>query len=396
MIIAWVKNNLFNTWYNVVLTLLSVSFLYWFASGFLFWAFTEARWGVIGDNLPLFFAGRYPVDSQWRLWLIAAIIAFLGGLSWGCLGGGRLLNPPLLVSFSFLGLLCLVLTPVTGVNITAGLLGLLGLLLLTGLSGRRLRGFGPWLGLLWSASFLPVYWLLLGGVGLKVIPIDDLSGLVLTLVTAVISIVLCFPFGVLLALGRQTDLPVIRWLCIAYIEVVRGLPLIGILFMAQVMLPLILPIDVRPDRVIRAIAGFTIFASAYLAENVRGGLQSVSIGQKEAGKALGLNPVLITILIVLPQALKAVIPSLVGQFISLFKDTSLLAIVGLVDLLGMAQSILANPRYIGRYQEVYLFVALIYGIFCYFMSLTSRQLERSLNNEGQTNKISLTKSSNVT
>ena len=175
-------------------------------------------------------------------------------------------------------------------------------------------------------------------------PIDtnDFSGLILTLFVAIISIILSFPFGVLLALGRQSELPVIRWLSIAYIELIRGLPLIGILFMAQVMLPLILPQDMRIQRVIRAIAGFTLFSAAYLAENVRGGLQSVPKGQTEAAKALGLNGFFVLIFVVLPQALRVVIPTIVGQFISLFKDTSLLAIVGLVDLLGMSQSILAN------------------------------------------------------
>ncbi|MGB5771042.1 MAG: amino acid ABC transporter permease, partial [Crocosphaera sp.] len=160
-----------------------------------------------------------------------------------------------------------------------------------------------------------------------------------------------------------------------YIELIRGLPLIGILFMAQVMLPLILPQEMRVQRVIRAIAGFTLFSAAYLAENVRGGLQSVPKGQIEAAKALGLNTFWVLILVVLPQALRAVIPTIVGQFISLFKDTSLLAIVGLVDLLGISQSILANPKFIGRYGEVYIFVAVIYWVFCYSMSLVSRQLE---------------------
>ncbi|HAC65088.1 MAG TPA: amino acid ABC transporter permease, partial [Cyanothece sp. UBA12306] len=149
--------------------------------------------------------------------------------------------------------------------------------------------------------------------------------------------------------------------------------------MAQVMLPLILPVGTRPDRVIRAISGFTLFSAAYLAETIRGGLQSVPQGQIEAAKALGLNPIFVLVFIVLPQALKAVIPAIVGQFISLFKVTSLLAIVGLVDLLGISQSILANPKFIGRYAEVYLFISLIYWIFCYFMSWCSRKLEEKLN-----------------
>jgi general L-amino acid transport system permease protein len=186
---------------------------------------------------------------------------------------------------------------------------------------------------------------------------------------------LSFPLGILLALGRQSRLPVIRWLSIGYIEIIRGLPLIGILFMAQVMLPLILPAEWRPDRVVRAIAGLTIFSAAYLAENVRGGLQSIPKSQVEAAKALGLNTPLVITLIILPQAIRAVIPTIVGQFISLFKDTSLLAIVGLIDLLGISQSILANPKFIGDYAEVYLFIGLIYWICCYAMFLASKKLE---------------------
>jgi general L-amino acid transport system permease protein len=185
---------------------------------------------------------------------------------------------------------------------------------------------------------------------------------------------------VLLALGRQSSLPVVRWFSVFYIEVVRGLPLIGILYFAQVMLSFFLPPEFpNMDRVVRAIAGLVLFSSAYLAENVRGGLQSVPRGQAEAARALGLNPALVVLLIVLPQALKAVIPAIVGQFIGLFKDTSLLALFGLSELTGMSRSILAQPQFQGRYAEVYVFIAVIYWIFCYSMSLASRRLERQLN-----------------
>jgi general L-amino acid transport system permease protein len=197
---------------------------------------------------------------------------------------------------------------------------------------------------------------------------------------AIISITLSFPIGVLLALGRQSPLPVVRWLSILYIEVVRGLPLIGILFLAQVMFPLFLPPEFRQlDRVLRAIAGLVLFSSAYLAENVRGGLQAVPRGQSEAARALGLNSALLVLLIVLPQALKAVIPAIVGQFIGLLKDTSLLSLFGLSELIGISRSISAQPQFLGRYREVYLFDGLIYWVFCYAMSLASQRLERKLN-----------------
>jgi general L-amino acid transport system permease protein len=195
---------------------------------------------------------------------------------------------------------------------------------------------------------------------------------------ALVSIVLSFPLGVLLALGRRSSLPVIRTLCLLYIEVIRGFPLIGILFMSQLMLPLVLPAQVQLDGVVRAIAGLTLFSAAYLAENVRGGLQAIPKGQIEAAQALGFNPGLTLGLIVLPQALRAVIPAIVGQFIGLFKDTSLLSLVGLVELTGISRSIVAQPQFIGRYAEVYLFVGLLYWMFCYLMSLASRKLEKQL------------------
>jgi general L-amino acid transport system permease protein len=216
--------------------------------------------------------------------------------------------------------------------------------------------------------------------GLEETETDVWTGLLLTLLTASVSIVISFPIGVMLALGRQSELPVVRWFSILYIEIVRGLPLIGILFLAQVMLPLFLPPEFeRMDRVLRAIAGLVLFSAAYLAENVRGGLQAVPRGQAEAARALGLNSVLVVCLIVLPQALKAVIPAIVGQFIALFKDTALLALFGLLELTGISRSILAQPEFLGRYAEVYLFIGLIYWVFCYGMSLASRRLEQKLN-----------------
>ncbi len=376
--LIWLRKNLFSTWYNGILTIL----FFWLVSiGILRlvdWSLTSADWLVIASNFRLFFAGLYPLKYLWRVWATFALIVVLGGFSWG------LLAEPTVVFFNkkvliLLGLISLGLGLTTfwlGIGFSLVCWGLIGLLLLTAVLGRSLsRQFSQltnWLPLIWLVVFFLDLWLL---TGIKSVRLDNLSGLILTILVAVISIMLCFPFGVMLALGRQSKLPVIHWLSVVYIEVIRGIPLIGTLFIAQVMLPLILPPDIRPDRVIRAIAGMTIYSSAYLAENVRGGLQAVSIGQVEAAKALGLNSFYTLIFIVLPQALRAVIPSIVGQFISLFKDTSLLAIVGLVDLLGMAQKILNNPKFLGRYGEVYLFVAFIYWICCYSMSLASRRLE---------------------
>jgi general L-amino acid transport system permease protein len=380
----WLKKNLFSTWYNYILTLLSLWLVYWVASNLISWAATQAQWQVLIANFRLFFVGRYPVQALWRAWVTLGVIVGLGGISWGIFAHAAavLFNRRILVILGIVAATCIAVAIPGGWQSSLILMGMLLLLIVTALIGKQIGkkfpNFSSWLPLIWLLTFSLNIWLLLTGMNVS---LDRISGLMLTIPVAIASIVLCFPLGVLLALGRQSDLPVIRWLSIAYIELIRGFPLITILFMAQVMLPLVLPADVRPDRVIRAIAGFTIYSAAYLAENVRGGLQSIPRGQTEAAKALGLNPVYTLGFIILPQALKTVIPSMVGQFIALFKDTSLLAIVGLTDLLGMSQSIISNPKYLGRYGEVYLFVAVIYFICCYAMSLASRRLEQTGNTQ---------------
>jgi general L-amino acid transport system permease protein len=380
--LTWLKKNLFSNWYNTLLTIVSLCFIYWLGSNLIAWALTQGQWQVISKNLRLFFVGQYPEELIWRPWTTLAIIVSLGGFSWGILTRtGNLFGRTTLIILGILGAACVALSIPTGIQTSLILLGILVLLIVSSLAGRQLGNKFPalatWLPLIWLLAFFVLLWLLQGGLLLEPVRRDDFSGLILTLFVAFVSIVLSFPLGVLLALGRQSSLPAIRWLSIAYIEIVRGLPLIGILFMAQVMLPLVVPSYIRPERVIRAIAGYIFFAAAYLAENVRGGLQAVPKGQVEAAKALGLNAPLVLFFIVLPQALRAVIPTIVGQFISLFKDTSLLAIVGLLDLLGISQGILANPNYLGRYGEIYLFIAAIYWVFCYSMALASRKLERN-------------------
>ena len=376
--IKWIQKNLFNTWYNCILTLLSLILLYWVGSNLIEWAFKQAQWQVIAENFKLFFVGRYPLKALWRTWLTLGIIVALGGISWGVIADetAKLFNRRTLIILGLVAVTCVLVAVPGGVRSSVILIGMLLLLILTALLGKQLNArfssLGSWLPVIWILAFGFNIWLLLGGNNGS---LDRVSGLMLTIPVAIISIVLCFPLGVLLALGRQSKLPIVRWLSIAYIELVRGVPLITIIFMAQVMLPLVLPADMRLDRILRAIAGFTLYSAAYLAENVRGGLQSIPRGQSEAAKALGLNSLYTLWFIILPQAIKAVIPSMVGQFISLFKDTSLLAIVGLTDLLGMSQSILANPQYLGRYGEVYLFVATIYFVCCYAMSAASRKLE---------------------
>jgi general L-amino acid transport system permease protein len=382
-ILTWLKKNLFSTWYNIILTIISVWLISGFVSGLINWLIDQAQWSVIEANLRLFFVGLYPVKYLWRTWTTLGVIVAFAGFSWGLLAYqvASLFSKQILLVLVIVALTCAVIALPAGVQSSLILFGMSIVLIISAITGRKIgqknSSLIPWLPLIWLLVFFLNLWLLLG---IKSVKLDDLSGLILTVLIALVSIVLCFPFGILLALGRQSKLPIIHWLSVLYIEIIRGIPLIGTLFMAQVMLPLILPPEVRPDRVVRAIAGMTVYSSAYLAENIRGGLQSIPVGQVEAAQALGLNPFYTLGFIILPQALRAVIPSMVGQFISLFKDTSLLAIVGLVDLLGMAQKILANPKFLGRYSEVYLFVAVIYWLCCYSMSLASRRLENKSNN----------------
>ncbi|MDP8969643.1 MAG: amino acid ABC transporter permease, partial [Actinomycetota bacterium] len=210
---------------------------------------------------------------------------------------------------------------------------------------------------------------------------DSWGGLLLTLYLAVGGIVLSFPLGVLLALGRRSSLPAVRVVCVAYIELIRGVPLITLLLMGQFMLGFFFPRGLdRPGLVVRALVAIVLFTAAYVAEIVRGGLQGVPKGQSEAAQALGLSPVKTTLLIVLPQGLRNVIPALVGQFISLFKDTSLVAIIGLLDLLFVAQAITQQPGFLGQglQAETLVFASFVYWAFCYAMSRASQRLEQRL------------------
>jgi len=378
--VEWVRKNLFSTWYNGILTVVFLFLLFQGLNALILWLFTQAQWAVVTTNLKLFFVGLFPQELYWRLWLSLGIIAAIASLSWGfSQKNSSLWSRPVLFALA-VAIAAVVFLPV---DLTPRL-WLLGIIVVAAVGvgiGRQLSPqLGGWLPVSWPVSFLIVLWFIKGGLGLEETQTNLWGGLLLTLLMALISITLSFPIGVLLALGRQSTLPVVRWLSILYIEVVRGLPLIGILFLAQVMFPLFLPPEFRQlDRVLRAIAGLVLFSSAYLAENVRGGLQAVPRGQSEAARALGLNSALLVLLIVLPQALKAVIPAIVGQFIGLLKDTSLLSLFGLSELIGISRSISAQPQFLGRYREVYLFDGLIYWVFCYAMSLASQRLERKLN-----------------
>jgi general L-amino acid transport system permease protein len=198
----------------------------------------------------------------------------------------------------------------------------------------------------------------------------------LTLVITVVGIAVAFPLGVLLALGRRSGLPVIRALCVAFIELWRGVPLITVLFMASVMLPLFLPEGMETDKLLRALIGVSLFAAAYMAEVVRGGLQAVPRGQAEAAMALGLGGWRVMAFVVLPQALRHVIPGLINTVIGLFKDTTLVLVIGMFDFLGIVQAALADPEWLGFALEGYVFAALVYWVVCFGLSRLSLAVER--------------------
>jgi general L-amino acid transport system permease protein len=332
-LLGWIRKNLFSTWYNIILTFLSAWFLIALLSGLLGWVFFEAKWSVVTENFANLLIGRYPRDQVWRIVLSSGLLAALAAVTYiyrkeerrkarRIILGGWLLSLPLI--------------------------------------NLLLRGFSPENVILPFVN--PELW----------------SGLMLTVILSVVGIAASFPLAILLALGRRSGLTAIRIASTAYIETIRGVPLITVLFMSQVILPLFLPEEVRIETVTRALIGITLFSAAYTAENIRGGLASIPAGQYEAGRALGLNNVYVTAFIILPQALRAVIPPIVGQFIALFKDTTLVAIVGLFDVLGIARSVTSQREFIGRHMETYSFVALCFFVFCYGLSYASRRLEKRL------------------
>jgi len=230
----------------------------------------------------------------------------------------------------------------------------------------------------WAMGLALIGVLMWGGVfGLPYVENERWGGLVLTLLLTTFGLAFAFPLGILLALGRRSDLPLLRALCVAYIELIRGVPLISVLFMASVMLPLFLPAGVSVDKLLRAQVALILFAAAYLAEVVRGGLQAIPKHQYETADALGLNYFQKTFFVVLPQALRIAVPPLVGTCIGFFKDTSLVLIIGLFDLLSTIKVSLNDPAWTGFGVEAYLFAALVYFVFCYAMSRYSRTLEKS-------------------
>ena len=345
-VVAWVHQNLFSSPLNIALTLSGLWLLYAIVPPAVEWAFLDsiwtaenraecwdkmevpeeaACWAFIKSRLNLFIYGFYPVAERWR------------------------------VDLSFV-LLVFAILPV----------------LYDKLPGRR--------HCFWYVAAFPflVGWLLVGGFGLTRVETDQFGGFMLTLVIGVTGISFSLPIGIALALGRTSDMPVVRMLCVLFIEFIRGVPLIALLFVASTMLNYFLPPGTSFDLLMRVLIMVTLFSSAYIAEVVRGGLQGVPKGQVEAADSLGLSYWKAQRLIVLPQALKISIPGIVNTFIGLFKDTTLVLIIGMLDPLGIGRSSLADAEWAGLAREVYLFIAVFFFLCCFAMSRYSLYLERKL------------------
>ena len=385
--LQWLKKNLFSTWYNGLLTLISLFVIVFALRGILHWVLVTANWAPVAQSLKQFAVGLYPIEEIWRIGTILAMISFLAGISWGVWRGPvRTFALALAAGFVVIALLPFDLFPPNedplDLLLRFGFLALTVLILLGFLLGWKVPIKGSLVLLVWFLSFVLAMVLLSGFRNSELLPRVDTnlwSGLLLTFLLALIGIVASFPIGVALALGRQSHLPVLKIFCTLFIEMVRGVPLVTILFMASIILPLFLPEDIRIDRVLRAMIGMTLFAAAYMAENVRGGLQAIPRGQYEAAQAVGLTGFQTTTFIILPQALRAVIPAIVGQFIALFMDTTLAIIVGLLELLAIGKAVLqSNQAWLLRDKEVYLFIAVLFWIFTYAMSYASRRLETAL------------------
>lgn len=339
-VIGWVRANLFNSVFNSLLTVGTLYLLWKIVLPLVRWAFIDsawtttgaacraaggACWSVISKNLRFILFGFFPYELQWRP-LLAMIILFT------------------LLLFS-----------------------------------RNRRYWKKSLAYSWIAGLFFMGILMSGGLfGLSAVESTKWSGLPLTLILSIFGLTAAYPLGIVLALGRQSRLPAIKSLCIVYIETIRGVPLISLLFMSSVMFPLFLPEGITINNILRAQVAIILFTAAYIAEVVRGGLQAISRGQSEAAESLGLNYYQKMRLIILPQALKIVIPPTVGILISAFKDTSLVVIIGLFDLLKTTQTTLSDPRWLGFSIEAYIFIALIYFAGCFSMSNYSRRLEREL------------------
>ena len=388
---TWLRRNLFRTWWDALLTIVFSGVALWAMwSVFRFVVFT-GRWEIIDVNLTLLLVGRFPKDSLWLLYGVVTATAFWGA---AVLGGGEVagaLAPSraerLMLAVRRFGLpvaVGFVLVALAGVQesiwFVVAIVAALAL-------GRQVK---KWRRKITALRQLPaVIWhgvLALAPVVMMVLTIRSADmrlwgGFLINFYLAFLSILLCFPLGILLALGRRSSLPMVRLVCAIYIEAVRGAPLFVLLLLSGVALNFFLPPQIDPGPVFRSVTVFTLFTAAYLAEIVRGGLQSIPKGQTEAGRALGLPTLKIIFLVTLPQALRNVIPAQIGQFISLFKDTTLAgAALSIVEMLKISQAITKQDAFLGRgyIYEVLAFAGLLFWVGSFVMSKESQRVEKKL------------------
>jgi general L-amino acid transport system permease protein len=399
--LGWARKNLFSSWGNGITTVVLAVAIGWVLSGFLKWAVIDAIfnaktgaecrghgacWALIHEKYRYIFFGSFPYEQHWRpLFAVIAMLAMLVLSS-----DRRMWNKRLLLIWG-IGSFVTFLLMFGQLHIGIGLIlfvalavGGLGMIMRGGVASsgeingwRALAAIGAIGLVLRIAGVLPAWSFAIAP--LSYVETGLWGGIPVTMILATYGLVFAFPFGILLALGRRSNLPLIKGLCVGFIELIRGVPLISLLIMASVMLPLFLPSGMTIDKFLRAQVAVILFAGAYIAEIVRGGLQSLPKGQFEAADAMGLNYFQRTTLIILPQALRVVIPPLINTFIGFFKDTSLVLIIGIFDFLNTANQALVDPNWAGFPGEVYIFAAFIYFIFCFSMSRYSKHLEIELN-----------------
>ena len=389
--VGWMRANLFSTWYNGLITVVLVIILIaalWYGGR---WTLVDADWTVIGVLGGQMVIGQYNIESScpgqncfWRPQAGLILVTVLLGMGWAVAGGGvakRIALVSAIVSAAFS------LLPYSfeemGMDVRLLLLANLPAVFVGWAIARYTPlGTPKWIAILAVVFFLLILVLLRGieGVpGMQPVSVIHWGGITLNLLLAVAGITLSLPIGIALALGRRSALPVVKLLCVVFIEVFRGVPLITLLFMSQVLVPLAFPEDLKPNSLLRAAIVITLFSAAYMAENIRGGLQALHPGQVEAARALGLPGWQTTLFISLPQAIRNVIPAIVGQFIALFKDTSLVYIIGMLDIVEISRAFIqGNTEYLSSARELFIFLALVFWIFTYSMSYVSGRVERYL------------------
>ena len=388
--LGWVRANLFNSRFNTTLTAivgLTLVFTLWFA---IKWVFAEADWTVVSAVGGRFLIGNYNSDQAcpgndcfWRPQASLMMVTFLMGMGWG-VAGSKMMRTLALVTVGACVLLALLPYSFERMGMDVRLLLVANVVsLAAGWALARYTRFGTvkWVAIFSVAVFVLTL-VLLNGVsflGMQTVDSRQWSGLQLNLLLALAGIVLSLPIGILLALGRRSHLPVVKTLCVVFIEVFRGVPLITLLFMSQHLVPLAFPETFPRNSLFNAGVVITMFSSAYMAENIRGGLQALHPGQAEASRALGLASWQTTLFISLPQAIRNVIPAIVGQFISLFKDTSLVYIIGMLDIVNISRkAVEGRIEFQGSAPEIFVFVALSFWMFTFTMSYVSRRIERNL------------------